>query len=270
MIASKLKGLPHIYYLNLDTEVIRKKFMELQFKKWGIENYTRVSASKFLGSEFENWKHMLHFPEMYPDHGRNRRINAVSISHLEIMREWLEETDDPYMIIMEDDTDMNLIKFWHFDWEYLMNNIPYDWDAIQLCFNSASIINCYLHPKTVTSWNGPIMINRYYAKKLLRLYLINGKYNFICKSNRILYSNFVSESIANVNVDDFLGFNGKVYQIPVFSQNPYLDKQRREFHIKSNWAHYYWWRKMKDEFSLEDFFTYGKYHDNKMSLKLTK
>jgi hypothetical protein len=31
---------------------------------------------------------------------------------------------------MEDDTDLSLVKYWHFDWEYFMNNIPYDWDAV--------------------------------------------------------------------------------------------------------------------------------------------
>ena len=269
MLNIKLKGLPHIYYLNLDTEIERKTYMESQFSQWGIENYTRISASKFLGSEFEQWKHMLHFPEMYPNIGRNHRNNAVSISHLEIMREWLEQTDDPYMIIIEDDTDMNLIEYWHFDWEYFMDNIPYDWDAVQLMFNSLTIIPCHLHVKNVTSWNGPIMINRYYAQKLLRLYLINGKYNFIRRTNRIDRVTYISETMSNVGVDDFMGFNGKVYQVPLFSQNPYLDEERRDCHIKSSKAHYYWWKKMKDEFSLEDFFTYGKYHDTKMSLKLT-
>ena len=48
MLNIKLKGLPHIYYLNLDTEIERKTYMESQFSQWGIENYTRISASKFL------------------------------------------------------------------------------------------------------------------------------------------------------------------------------------------------------------------------------
>ena len=268
MLNDKLKGLPHIYYLNVDTEIKRKDYMESQFDKWGIENYTRVSASKFLGSEFDSWKDMLHFPEIYPTNDRNPRNNGVSISHLEIMREWLETTNDPYMIIMEDDTDMDLIEYWHFDWEYFMDNIPYDWDAVQLMFNSLTVIPCYLHPKHITSWNGPIMINRYYAQKLLRLYLIDGKYNFIHKTNRIDRANYISKNRVNVGVDDFLGFNGKVYQIPLFSQNPYLDEIQRDCHVKSHKAHYYWWKKMKDEFSLEDFFTYGKHHDPKMTLKL--
>ena len=38
----KLKGLPPIYYLNLDEQPERKEYMEEQFKYWEIENYTRI------------------------------------------------------------------------------------------------------------------------------------------------------------------------------------------------------------------------------------
>ena len=41
----KLKGLPPIYYLNLDEHPERKQYMEEQFKYWEIENYTRISAN---------------------------------------------------------------------------------------------------------------------------------------------------------------------------------------------------------------------------------
>ena len=40
----KLKGLPPIYYINLDGQPERKIYMEAQFKYWEIENYTRVTA----------------------------------------------------------------------------------------------------------------------------------------------------------------------------------------------------------------------------------
>ena len=42
--AYKLKGLPHIYCINLDDKTDRWESMETQFKYWEIENYTRVSA----------------------------------------------------------------------------------------------------------------------------------------------------------------------------------------------------------------------------------
>ena len=40
----KLKGLPQIYYINLDDQPERRVYMEAQFKYWEIENYTRISA----------------------------------------------------------------------------------------------------------------------------------------------------------------------------------------------------------------------------------
>jgi hypothetical protein len=41
---NKLKGIPHIYYINLDHEIQRKEYMESEFKQLGIVNYTRVNA----------------------------------------------------------------------------------------------------------------------------------------------------------------------------------------------------------------------------------
>ena len=37
----KLKGIPPIYYLNLDDQTERREYMEEQFKYWSIENGRR-------------------------------------------------------------------------------------------------------------------------------------------------------------------------------------------------------------------------------------
>ena len=42
--AFKLQGLPKIYWLNLDADVERRKYMEDQFDYWEIENHTRISG----------------------------------------------------------------------------------------------------------------------------------------------------------------------------------------------------------------------------------
>jgi hypothetical protein len=49
---NKLKGIPHIYYFNLDNRTDRREWMENQFKSWNIQNYTRISGSKYLGSKY--------------------------------------------------------------------------------------------------------------------------------------------------------------------------------------------------------------------------
>lgn len=280
---TKLKGIPHIYYINLEDRKDRREFMEEQFKRWGIEKFSRVNASEFLKDDVKTWKDLVHIPHIIPIN--RRRSVCVSLSHLETIRRWLEETSEEYMIIMEDDTDISLIEHWHFDWQYFMDNLPYDWDAVQLMYNSDIRIYCFLHPKKLITWNGPLLIRRSYAEKLLDLYYTKGKYNFIKKVNRVTKSNSIEpgriySSILNPNtvnsegritvldVDEFIGLNGKVYQIPLFSQNPMLEDPPKLHHIMSNKIHKYWWKIMKDNFTLEEFFTYGKSNDSKMIINM--
>jgi hypothetical protein len=279
----KLAGLPHIYYINLEDRKDRKEYIENQFKRWGIEKFSRVNASEFLKDEVKTWKDLVHFPHVIPIN--RRRSVCVSLSHMETIRKWIEETSEEYMIIMEDDTDISLIQYWHFDWQYFMDNLPYDWDAVQLMYNSDVRIYCFLHPKKLITWNGPLLIKRSYAKKLLSLYYIKEKYNFVKKVNRVSKSNSIEPgriytSLSNqwstdgdgritvLDVDEFLGHNGKVYQIPLFSQNPMLEDPPKPHHILSNKIHEYWWTTMKDKFTLEDFFTYGKLNDSKMIINM--
>lgn len=277
---NKLKGLPHIYYINLEHRKDRKTYMEGQFKHWGIEKFTRVNASEFLKDDVTTWENLIHVPKIIPLD--RRRSVCVSLSHMETIRKWIEETTEDHMIIMEDDTDLSMIEHWHFDWNYFMDNIPYDWDGVQLMYNSDIRIYCFLHPKKLITWNGPLLINRYYAEKLLSLYYIKGKYNFVKKVNRVVKSNCLeagkvyrkstnqwnddgSDSRLTVlDVDEFMGLNGKVYQIPLFSQNPILESPPKLHHIKANKIHEFWWTKMKDKFTLEEFFTYAKPNDHKM------
>lgn len=280
----KLKGLPHIYYINLEDRKDRREFMETQFKKWGIENFTRVNASEFSKNDPKTFFKYVHLPRIIPV---NRwKSVCVSLSHMETIKKWVEETSEEYMIIMEDDTDISTVQYWHFDWEYLMDNLPYDWDAVQLMYNSDVRIYCFLHPKKLITWNGPLLIRRSYAEKLLSLYYTKGKYNFIKKVNRVVKSNCIevgrvytpstnkwnmdgSDSrITVLDVDEFLGHNGKVYQIPIFTQDPSLENPPKLHHMFSNKVHLYWWTSMKDKFTLEDFFTYGKPHDSLMILNL--
>ena len=46
MITNKLKGISHIYYLNLDCRVDRRDYMESQFDTWEIKDYTRIKLNK--------------------------------------------------------------------------------------------------------------------------------------------------------------------------------------------------------------------------------
>ena len=57
----------------------------------------------------------------------------------DFFEEWLTTGED-YLLFMEDDYDLSLMNKWHFTWDEFMSRVPYDWDSIQLGFESPDII----------------------------------------------------------------------------------------------------------------------------------
>jgi len=249
-LKNKLKGLPHVYYLNLDNRVDRKEYMENQFEKWNIKNYTRVSATKYLASEWKKWIRLVDGIKNVKTF--NMRLSSIAnmISHIDFLSLWLENTNDEYLILMEDDYDLSLIEYWHFDWEYLMNNIPYDWDCIQLGYESLNYINFFLSPKpNIGTFFGPCMLNRMYVEKLVNLFYDKQKNLFkIIKNNEL------------VNVDETICQNGKCYCLPLITTNNDLTSGEdsvvriHNHHIQSRKLYYFWWETHRDEVTLEEFF----------------
>jgi hypothetical protein len=266
---NKLKGLPTIYYVNLDCRTDRREYMETQFDYWGIKDYHRVSATKYLSTEYNDWKHLLSNEKGY---STNPRYNANFITHLEMIKNWLETTNEEYMIMMEDDYDLSLIEYWNFDWEYLMNHIPYDWDCIQLGFESLTHIHFFLHPKLTETYFGACMINKYYAKKLIRLYVKEKKFIIDNEINDVRH---LKTNIANGTLDFSICNNGKVYCMPLIPQNPYLTSYENYYnderdpcleHIFTSYKVYHnWWKKEHHKFPVEDFFRYNKPNDWEMT-----
>ena len=262
---NKLNQIPHVYYVNLDNRIDRRDYMESQFEKWKIKNFTRVSSSKYLASEFDLWKHKLHdLDSLLSIKNLHIPTLANSITHVEMIKTWLETTNDQYMIMMEDDYDLSLIQYWNFDWTYLMNNIPYDWDCIQLGYESWRHIKFFLHPKDETSWWGPVLINRHYAEKLIKLHYIKDKYLLIRKYGLAEHST----KYRVLGLDDSICRLGKIYQLPLITQNPILDIVPKESHFICRDAYYDWWQKQRDNYSLSEFFSYGKPNDGNMTFNV--
>jgi hypothetical protein len=173
---NKLKDIPKIYYINLDERPDRKNYMESQFDQLKIDKWERYSASKYRVENFQDWELLLsHKPNI--NSSLDIILIAQTITYLNLIEDWLIKTDDKYALIIEDDYNLLMSKYWHFDWEYLMNNIPHDWDSILLGFENAWNIPCFLHPTMFYHNTGPTMFTRYYVEKLLRLHIIDGKYN---------------------------------------------------------------------------------------------
>ena len=98
-LIDRLKNFPHIYYTNLDNRIDRREYMEEQFNTFKLP-FTRVSGSEFLSSNLDEWatKYVT---------GRVTGIPAYAmgnaVTHLNFMKSWLIDSDDDYLLMMEDD-----------------------------------------------------------------------------------------------------------------------------------------------------------------------
>lgn len=261
-IHEKLIGIPKIYYLNYDQHISRKEYIEEQFSSLGVTNYQRISTSKYLNSNIEEWKNKVIDLDSYK---LNYSVAGHSISVLEFMKEWLENTDEQSFILIKDITDFQIVDKWKYDWNTIMENIPYDWDCIQLGFENVSIIPFYLHPILPSHTFGPSLINRYYAKKIVKLHCVDDRYKL---SNYIANMNMGGHS---GTIDYFIGHNGKTYSIPLLPLNAkFLDKNSKKYKLISACrnAYYDWWVNQGDKITIDEFFTYGKPNDISMIRKV--
>ena len=122
----KLKNIGPIYYLNLDGQPERREYMEDQFKYWEIDNYERISAYDGRGDDLSDI-----IVGRYPEMMSSGEIGCVT-SHLKAIKHWYETSDSPYALFLEDDCDLDVIRFWNFTWKDFVSKIPYDWDLVQM------------------------------------------------------------------------------------------------------------------------------------------
>ena len=264
----KLKGLPTLYYLNLDERPDRKEYTELQYDELGITNFKRFSASEYQYPDFVDWKHRVILNDMSECVRWRQHILEIgtAICTLDMIKHWLTTTNEKHLLLMEDDYDYRFVKYWHFDWEYLMNHIPFDWDCIQLGFENEHEIPCFLHPIRSHHDYGPVLINRSYAEKLMRLFVDGDQYNFSHRIQNYKWGKMLD--MPNRTIDYFMCHSGNTYSMPLISVNPHIGsyaknivrKDRPDLELARK-AYNKWWTVMRDEYTLEEFFMYGKPND---------
>jgi len=197
--AYKLKNLGPIYYLNLDGQPERKEYMESQFKYWEIENYTRISAYDGRDDDLSDL-----IKGRYPEMMSSGEVGCIT-SHLKAIKHWYETSDSPYAIIMEDDCNLDLAKYWNFTWSDFYAHIPYDWDVVQIAIICTGDLHVKLHKRFVNDFSTACyLINRHHAEKLLKFHVRDNKYK--------LDNGVKPRPVA----DDLIYNSGNTYSIPLF------------------------------------------------------
>lgn len=212
----KLRNFGPVYLINLDGQPERWEYMEDQFKYWELENYTRISA--YDGRE-DDLSDIL--KGRYPEHVSSGEIGCVT-SHLRAIKHWYETSDSPYAIIMEDDCNIDIARYWNFTWADVISRVPYDWDVLQLAIICTGDLHVHLHKRFVNDFSTACYaITRHHAEKMLRLHVRGDKYK--------LDNGVKPRAVA----DDLLYNSGNTYSIPLFLYKIELGSSIHPEHINA-------------------------------------
>jgi len=167
----KLKNFGPIYYLNLDDQPERREYMETQFNHWELNDYTRISAYDGREDDLSDI-----IKGKYPDLMSSGEIGCVT-SHLKAIKHWIDTSNSPYAIIMEDDCELEVAKYWSFTWEDFIARAPYAWDVIQLAIICTGDIVVPIHTRFVNDFSTACyVITRHHAEKLIKYHIRGDKY----------------------------------------------------------------------------------------------
>ena len=242
----KLKGIGPIYYINLDDQPERWNYMEEQFKYWEIENYTRVSA--YDGRESDLGEII---KGRYPDMMSSSEIGCTT-SHLKAIKQFYE-SGEPYAIMMEDDCNLDLVRFWNFTWKDFYCKLPYDWDVCQIAIICTGDIQIKVHKRFVNEFSTACyLITRHHAEKMLKLHVRGDKYK--------LDNGVRPRPVA----DDLLYNSGNTYALPLLLYKIELGSSIHPEHIdvfhKGNYeAQYNFWSQKGAQMLIDELMDYDPY-----------
>lgn len=179
------------FWINIDTSLKRKEFMEKQFANLNIENY-RISA--VTPKEFD--KVLVQKPPLscnYPGCTTCDYEFACLCSHIKAMQEGLK-TNDEYFVIVEDD----MFLPFKIDYNKFIDTVPNDAEIIQMMILYGNTVKNlyglfksnvnyikwqYLLPSTgqylISRKGAEKLVNLFYNKELQKYDFSNAKYQIV-------------------------------------------------------------------------------------------
>ena len=246
----KLKGIPHVYWINLDSDNERCEYMEEQFKYWEIENHTRISGYDARGDNDVS----SHLKGIIPD-GISQNELGCCMSHLKAIKHFYENSTDDYCLIVEDDVSFDVVKNWHFKWTEFFSLLPYDWDCVQLTTICTGDIHVRIHLKFINDFSAAIyLISRHHASKMMKHHVRGDKF----KLDNGIKPRATSE--------DTVLESCKTYTIPLFLYNLYFPstihaEHIQVFHKGPHDALLNHWQQNGPDIDIKEYMNFDPYHN---------
>ena len=242
----KLKNIGPIYCINLDDQPERWEYMENQFKYWELTNYTRISAYDGREDDLSDI-----IKGRYPSDVTSGEIGCTT-SHLKAIKQFYD-SGEPYAIMMEDDCELDLVRFWNFTWQDFYAKIPYDWDVCQIAIICTGDIHIKVHKRFVNEFSTACyLITRHHAEKLIRLH---------CRGDKYKLDNGVRPRPV---ADDLIYNSGNTYALPLLLYKTELGSSIHPDHVdafhKGNYnAQMNFWSQKGAQMSINELMDYDPY-----------
>ena len=196
--SDKLKNFPKAYYMSLEECTDRQFNIKKQFDEYG------VSLGAVISKRFHECNDVLTGEYL---HQLNAGTAGCCVSHLKAIKHWYDNYDDDYAFFCEDDLSLETVKYWNFTWEQFINNLPSDWDIVQLLTIREDFGDFKLRERHWDDWSATAYIlKREYAKKIIDTYIREDSYHLEIPNSSVM------PLIENILFTTL----GKAYTVPLF------------------------------------------------------
>ena len=181
-----LKGFGPIYVISVKSREDRRNHMKAEFLKQSVTDYQFFDA---VEGATEDLSLLVDNVDAFPI---TKIELSCSITHLKAIQHWLQTSDSPYAIIMEDDLILDTVDDWQWNWREFLEKIETSYDMLQLAIINPGRVNTSIHYREGRDWStGCYLIKRAWAEKLVAKHIVQDKFVF-SELNRI---RLVSEGV---------------------------------------------------------------------------
>lgn len=217
IISNKLKSVPRFNIVSTKGSENRIQYIQGNIEKYSLSNRTK----HYIFERYVKGTYNLHWGNLNPDHWSDFVIGCFT-SHMLILKDWYENTDEPYTVVFEDDVSFDPVFYWNFDWQEFINFLPGNWQCVQLCrvrewFNRFSV---GIRNRCWCDWSSAAyVVSRNHVKNLLEHYVLENGFNMkYAGEDKDRRAEWTIIPTADVLLYTSFGHGG-VYSIPLFSEN---------------------------------------------------
>jgi FkbM family methyltransferase len=234
----KLDNFPTVYYMSLEESSARRKNLIDKFNDHGVANLKGIISKRFAESnDVVTGKYAYQL---------NDGTKGCIVSHLKALRDWYFNSNEDYAFFCEDDISLETIDYWDFTWNEFMNNLPSDWQFVQLLIIRDQFDTFEIRERYWDDWaaSTAYIIKRDYAKYIIDAYCIGNTYHLEIPGIEIMP---LGENILSSGP-------GKKYAIPLLVEDinfgstftPEEDQDvkngQKSNHVTSNESVLNWWK----------------------------